>query len=348
MKYFYLFLIILPVGLHAQIVVGSGAMPLANDTLRYSLANTADSVDYTTTGAGITWDFSDLSFQGQGLLEYKYAAAVNIAYAFLFGPTAYGEKIADTLDLIAVQLVDMYSFYENTSGAFRALGLGFEYSGLPIPLEYSDKDEVYTLPLNYGDYDSTTFYGRVALSTSFTYAIEGARVNRVDGWGTIITPFATRSVLRVKSTVYRTDSILISGIPFPIAIPSTEISYKWLSATDRMPLLEITGRTGFGGGFNVTRVRYRDMYRTGVGMHEEQVSSLGIFPNPTGNIINIGNKLQSLARLQVFNSQGQEVMLLEWQPGQPISLSSLPAGMYQVVLMEYASGKRYSGTCIKQ
>ena len=76
----------------AQITIANSNMPSANDTIRYSNVSPTAAVNYDTTGAGITWDFSNLTPLNQGLFEYKSAAAVNFTYGLFFGFGSYGLK----------------------------------------------------------------------------------------------------------------------------------------------------------------------------------------------------------------------------------------------------------------
>src|SRR5438067_13847963 len=82
----------------AQITITSADMPILGDTLRYSFATAAGSnLNLSNTGANIAWDYSSLTPVGQGLDQYKSAAQVNIAYAALISPQAYGYKVADSI-----------------------------------------------------------------------------------------------------------------------------------------------------------------------------------------------------------------------------------------------------------
>jgi len=84
----------------------------------------------------------------------------------------------------------------------------------------------------------------------------------VDGWGTISTPYAQNvPCIRVRSIIEGRDSINIPTLSLNLGFPNTRIEYKWLSKTERIPLLEISGAE-VGGNFVPAQVRYRDSYRS--------------------------------------------------------------------------------------
>ena len=57
-----------------------------------------------------------------------------------------------------------------------------------IPVQYSDIDEVYPLPMNYGDELESTHAFAAELPNVLTYSSAGNRSVSVDGWGSIQLP----------------------------------------------------------------------------------------------------------------------------------------------------------------
>lgn len=250
--------LLLAAGLHAQITITNTDMPVSGDTLRYSTVSLQTQINYDTTGAGITWDFSNVTAANQGLYEYKTAAQVNPAYLAFFGPGSYGQKILDSLAAGPITVYDMYDFYQNSTSAFKAVGRGLEYLSLPIPAQYSDPDEIYTFPLQYNDYDSTTYQVGFTLSTQYQIFMIGTRINRVEGWGTVITPYGSFSCLKIKSEVREKDSVVVNGNPLP-AITRKTVEYKWLTNGIHCPVFEVHGTMPLNN-FIVSSIRYRDNY----------------------------------------------------------------------------------------
>jgi len=244
----------------AQITITSADMPSAGDTIRYSTTgvDSATEAVYVQTGNNITWDFSHLIATGQGLNEYKSATSTPYGFFFL-GGNKYGLEVIDTIILGTFTITDVYDFYNNTSTKFEAEGRGLKTSGFPFPSFYSDKDEIYQFPLDHNDYDSSTFDFTTSLLTFATYTTKGYRINDVDGWGTIITPYDTLQALRITTDVVAIDSVNAIGIGF--SFPNNQRQIKWLAKNEKYPVMEVTGGFDLQGNFQPTEVRYRDTYR---------------------------------------------------------------------------------------
>lgn len=254
---------------YAQIQITQANMPSINDTFRYSVS-VGSNLDFKQTGANYHWDYSALSLNTQDV--YKFQALTSTPYATLaftgMPLGAIGYKIADSLGAGQFAFKNLYNFFEKKSSGWRAVGTGYTLSVLPIPAGgvYSDADEVYTFPLNYNDKDSTTFAVTTVLGNQFvqlgTLKQKGYRLNFVEGWGTITTPYGTNiNCLKIKSIIFEIDSLKISTPAFNVGFPTTRVEYKWLSTTEKIPILEVLG-TEVGGTFTPTQIRYRDNYRT--------------------------------------------------------------------------------------
>jgi PKD repeat protein len=257
-KYLFILAVVGFSKLNAQITITTTQMPKAKDTLRYSTVSpTGLSLGLNVKGASQSWDYSSLVSNGQDI--YKYVAANSTPYAFYF-LNQIGQKTADSIGAGPLVFKNLYSFYTNNSTVFKAEGLGYSYSGIPLAANYSDDDEIYQFPLNYGDSDRSTFKFKFAVPgvNLFTYLQAGTRTNVVDGWGSIKTPYQTySSVLRVKTIVDEIDSLITTVAKIPI--PRKQVIYKWLALTERVPVLEITG-TETLGVFTATQIRFRDKY----------------------------------------------------------------------------------------
>lgn len=319
--------LIASVTLQAQITITSNEMPDAGDTLRFSNANPT-SVDVVPTGANFNWDFSNLVHTSQGLDEY--VNSITTPYAFFFFGT-YGLKIADTIGIGTFSLTNVHTFFDKTSTKYTAEGAGLSYNGLPIPANYSDPDEIYTLPLDFNDYDSTTYKVSFTLTTLLNLVQQGTRVNEVDGWGSIITPYGTFDCLRVKSTLYERDSISISGIG--TSFPVIRQEYRWLTTTEHFPILEVTG-TLAAGNFVAGQVRYRDNFRndtvsTGLVTLDNE-TRLDLYPNPSSEsaTLSIGRDWQQ-GRAVLYDLNGQAVGTWEsLEEHTQLSFEALPRGVY--------------------
>jgi hypothetical protein len=245
--------------LTAQITITSASMPAANDTIRYSTASPSGiGTSWKTKGGNQTWDFSTLTSTGQALNEYKSANKTPYAFYF-FGQI--GQKTADSLGGGPFLFKNIYSFYSKSTTVFKAEGLGYTISGIPLASMYSDEDEIYQFPLQYNDSDVSKFRFVFSIpgQTLFTFIQAGKRTNVVDAWGSIKTPYKTyNDAIRVFTIVDEVDTLATQFSKTPI--PRKTVSYKWLATSEKIPVLEIIGTLSANGTFTPTVINYRDKY----------------------------------------------------------------------------------------
>ncbi len=325
------------------ISITSGSMPGANDTLRYSNVR-PNSVDVSLTGANYTWNYDTLKALSQGLYEYKSALATPYAFYF-FGTNKYGLKVADTIGAGTFTFTEVYNFYKKTTADFQAEGVGFRYSGLPLAAYYSDPDEIYTFPLNYTDYDSTTFAFSVQLGTGISYSQKGYRINYVDGWGKIKTPYDSANCLRLVSTTIAKDSINYNGIGF--SFPNHQRSYKWMVSTQKIPFLEVSGPYN-NGIFAATQAHYRDTYKNMTGIADLNGATeqdFCFFPNPASSSLYIKTSTSNAVNIDIIDISGNLVFSKNYlhQDMITINTQAIANGMY---FLRMTDVKR--GTCLKQ
>lgn len=327
------FLVLGAVAAHAQpITITVLDMPVTNDTLRYSYVDPiADTIDLSVTGANTTWNFNDLVPVAQGLDVYKTALSVHPLYGSI-SPGAYGYKIADSLPGPAtpVAITEIYNFFskKNNPSRFVAEAFAAKVAGTPIPINYSDEDEWYLFPLDYNDYDSTTF----RLSYSFmglgSFSQEGTRKTTVDGWGTITTPYTTtpQNCLRVRSVIEEVDTIRFQGNTTPIERNTVE--YKWLTNGEHYPLLWVT-TTITAGQETVSAIRFRDNYRIALGITSPSpsVQELSAYPNPATHTTTLGIPADwKHYSVEVFDAAGKLITTTTNQP--QLNTSAFSKGHY--------------------
>jgi hypothetical protein len=338
----------LSITVKSQISITQANMPNVGDTGRYSNATLSSVGDFTTTGANHTWDFSTMDSTGQDIRFFQPSSAT--PYSFYFFPPKYGEKTLDSVPIPAIPLGGMtltikniYSFYKkNGTTSFNAEGLGLTMSGIPIgtTAQANNDDELYFFPLNYGNRDSSTFnFSTPSFSAiPFTYKKHGYRITEVDGWGSITTPYGTEQCLRVVTTQYSIDTIKISALPAPFnkfGFPNYVRSYQWLTLTEKIPYLEVSGNL-IGGNFTPNQARYRDILRPFVGIKEETLSlAISVFPNPSlGQLTVITPKNKAAISAEIVDLQGKTVYSEELSHNSEIAnqhqlnVSSLAKGMY--------------------
>lgn len=342
MRVFFIFLLAVSfqtVKPQSPITLTSSNFPSNNDTLRYSVAQLTTAINYTQTGTNFNWNYSSLVPVRQGVRSYKLGLLTPYAFFFL-SPNEYGEKIADTLGAGPLTITNYYSFYKkqtSPTNAYVVDGAGMTFSSIPVPSYYSDKDELYVFPLSYPKYDSTSFKYSTSASTliPIQYSKTGHRATTVDGWGTVTTPYGTAPCLRLVTTQYSMDSIKNTIVPIPFGFPNNQRSYQWLTASSKIPFLEVNG-TLVGGNFTVTEIRYRDIVRSLASVSELQnESGFSMYPNPVSNKLIVtmnGNDVVA----KIYDITGNLVMSVEKLTGngekQEINVEKLTPGLYHLEL----------------
>jgi hypothetical protein len=316
----------------APITLGNTNMPGNGDTLRYTEVQVTSAGNYTATGTNYNWDFSAVVPLNEGVRSFKSAAST--PYFFLFmGASEFGEKIDDTLGAGPLVITNYYNFYRKTitpSNAFVADGVGLTFSSVPVPSYYTDKDELYIFPLTYPQYDSSTFRFSTPNSTliPIRYSKAGYRVTKVDGWGTVTTPYGTENCLRLVTTQYSRDTIRNNIIPFPIGFPNYVRSYQWLTLNSKIPYFEVSGNLT-GNNFTPSQARYRGSVHGKIddtGINEWQgAPSLAIYPNPATDLVFISSA--PVKSVTIYDLTGRLVTQLLPETG-VIDVSSLEPGTY--------------------
>jgi hypothetical protein len=251
----------------AQITINHTDMPILNDTLRYSITIPAIDPGFTITGENFSWDFSGLDFQIQEREDYKALTSINPWVLILggFSNDGLGLKSATNLPLdeFDVGVNEFYSVYHNSAERFIIEGFFINTSPIPLPLKYSQPDVVYSFPLNFGNSDSISFSGFRALGDTLSLTREGYRKNEVDGWGMIKTPLGEFDALRVKTTLYESDSLFWTSLEEPIVVRRTNIFYIWLAKEQKIPVMEARYLVLDDDPENLVllAVRYKDIYR---------------------------------------------------------------------------------------
>ncbi len=222
---------------------------------------------------------------------------------------------------------------------------------------YSPQDVIYKFPLDYGDIDScdSQFGPPSIIPLPFYYGQKIHRINEVDGWGILTTPYGTFPSLRVKTTLSIRDTLAdSSGLGFAIPRP-LQYEFKWLKAGGKIPYLQVDAIDA-GGTPVVTQISYRDSMRGGVigiGISESQMSGMqfSVYPNPSENYFFIEYQLDASAdiSLELFALDGRKISSLLQQKQnagkhmQVIRSADYPlaSGVYFVRMK---AGER-SGTC---
>lgn len=330
---------------HAQITITADDMPVHGDTLRYSTASPTGAASWAAdSGANRTWNY-ELIATGQGMEDYKYPGEVNpLLLGFpplLPGISArysYGTVIADSipgLGLISsgITIKDLRTYFSKftSPSCFVAEAFSATITGFALGTDYILPDMWYHFPLSYGSMSSNDFHLKFGAATAGSIEQKGTRTTRVDGWGTITTPFYTTPTpcIRVRSEIVEIDSVTFSGTTF--GLPRTTVEYRWLVNGDHMPAL-FASAISVGGAELPTTVRYRDHYRpefaTGVANLKNQNTSIAAYPTPAANglvTLQMPDSWKNYV-VEVYDMGGK--LLQTYTNRKDLNLSALPAGNY--------------------
>ncbi|MGL4598306.1 MAG: T9SS type A sorting domain-containing protein [Bacteroidia bacterium] len=328
------------IGLDAQITINQNDMPDVGDTIRLSYAASTNNVDHTLTGANYLWDFSALVPNAQERIEFTAPTALPFNFLADLGTL---NPSPDSIPFIGDVPTNFIDYFKNGSSGYRQIGSSFDYAPIgsfSIPVIFSSSDYVYRFPTQYGNVDSSNSAYGIPLPSIGYIGQNRKRVNEVDGWGTLITPYGTFQTLRIKSIVDATDTIsLDSTTGFTIPRPR-EIQYKWLANGMDIPVLEVDVQILFNAEV-ISSIAYQDsirdsVFQVGVSEQVKNISSVGIFPNPATNqatlSYDLANPFPVIVRvLDVTGKSIQTNDLGQKNIGKhqfTFDLSILPAGIY--------------------
>ena len=319
--------------------IQSNDIPAAGDTFRMSIANNPQVLNLQKTGADQTWDYTSLVSNGAQYVDTYYAMSeVPTTYQLLtflkganLGYLNLSANPGNQLDSLtgSLPVENLFAFYRKNSQSYSqvAYGVTLTFAGIPAP--FDQNDVIYDFPLAYGNQDSSNASFTFPPSNlpspdslDFYFERSQKRVNEVDGYGTLKTPYGSFQTVRVKSKVFYDDSIYFQGQGQDIP-PYQVTEYKWLGKNQGAPLLR--ARTiGGGEGLPVSFVTYQDSVRnvaTNPDTGEDSTSrvellegakssSPSIFPNPTKGKVHVklpAKWADQSIRMQIIDINGQAV-----------------------------------------
>ena len=277
-------------------VITVADMPVPTDTLRQSTAAVAlpaSAPPLSRIGPNQTWNYAGLMATAQNVARFSGIPNQPL-YTLTFGSAVSGPNKAtvaasQTLPLppgITLPFSEPYQFFRASATEFRSVGYGATVGGTAIPVLYAstnEQDVMYRLPLSYASQpDSSRSFFSINVPGTGYLSQRRKRVNKVDAWGTLTTPFGTFATIRVVTRLQDHDSVSVGGTSQGLDLPLTR-EYKWLAVGQHVPLLTITTNQ-LANQEVVTRVEYRDVYRRIAGplgtAGPLPEAALAVFPNP--------------------------------------------------------------------
>ena len=310
--------------LNAQIVITDADLGNVNDTIRYSVKQTLPNFDQTLTGANYNWDYSFLVPDSQRV--DKLVPPASTGYPFVAFLSTYG-LVNPHPDQIPFALLgsaptNAYNFYKKSTAQLTIAVMGVTSAGTALPIPLNPADVVYKLPLNYGNIDSSTSGYAYPLTGFGYFRKQQKRVNTVDGWGMLTTPYGTFNTIRVKSVITVNDSLYLDTLGFGFNIPATtSYEFKWLAQGEKFPVLEIDAAGAvIGTGLTVNQVLFKDSLWSNM--------SFVLYPSNTCPDAKQGS-------VEVDVTGGRYPHTFSWSNGSKSSIiKNLDAGSYNVTITD--------------
>ncbi len=321
----------------AQITVNSSDLPQGGTTYTLQESTPDPLQDYSTTGAGVVWDFTDLESTAEVLISIGNIDDAPMLAQLVFNePFMSADYVSDIyspgelpeisemeLDL-PIEAGGFYNYYQTSGSSYNITGLSIGAQGIDFPVPFDDIDEIHPLPLNYGDDINSTYDFTIEIPTMFSYHASGTRTGSVDGWGTLNLPNGdSHEVIRLATTIESSDVITPDGME-EMSFDYELTVYQWLG-DGGLPYLEV--EAAFGVPF---RVRYQGTPDSNTESVEEVLQHrVNIFPNPTsiGSNINLQG-FDSNSTWEVRNAAGQ---ICQTGCGPILNTDNLMSGAYILI-----------------
>lgn len=294
----------------AQPTITKNDMPAVGDTIWLKTSSLALGVNYQQTGNNFTWDFSTLT--GTPAADtFISLTNTSITLQLVFGlgtnPANIAQNSADLSFIPGIPLSNFTNFFRSSNTAFQLNGFGLGIYGIGLPIKFTGADVWYKFPLTVSSLkDSSVSNYSQSLLTLGYLKIYRKRVNQVDGWGTLITPYGSFQTLRVKSVVHEEDSVYLDTLSMGIPIIRDYTEYKWLGNGHGAPLMQVTSES------LLTTFRWIDN-KVNIGISSiDQSGAFSISPNPTTGPLQISFNTVNPTPLtiKIFNVTGQTIGVL--------------------------------------
>jgi hypothetical protein len=329
--------------LNAQISLSVGDFANAGDTVRLSQMQTSN-LDFVSTGANYTWDFSSLTASTQSLKDYTPIGFGSFLILATYGPFA-GSYAATYFNLttelpidqlsafLPIQISDLSQYTKRSNSAITSIGYSINVQGQGVPFKSDTIETRYSLPLNFGDVHDSRGYTFVDLNPAadIKYIQHRQRHTEVDGWGTITTPLGTFPALRVRHDINEIDSIYQTffGSGSWIGTPPIErTEYEWWTNSKEEYLVKVVV-SNFNGNQNVSSIEFQEQYLgLDAGINELSLNA-SVYPNPTEDLCFFETQL-AVENVAFYNQMGELALSASFNGVQSayIDIQDLKPGVY--------------------
>ncbi|MDT8413672.1 MAG: T9SS type A sorting domain-containing protein [Vicingaceae bacterium] len=309
--------------------------PSVGDNQLYYIADSNSVID-NTTGANVTFDYSNLEGFGMTQTSY-YVNPTTTTYTSNFPNATYADTtLGSPINKRYGQLVNTDSLVNN------GMVLNINTFGVTV-IEFFDPEKTITYPFTFGNSFNDVYSGQfTAVATNTTTNGSGTVSVNADAWGTLLLPNSVSipNVLRVVQFDSLVTDTIILPFPLPAILPLTikgNIINYYEPSVSKYPLLSIID-ADIAGNSSRTVISQYPMPLVGVNELENKFN-LTVYPNPIANEnATLKFELKSAEKVEItlLNQLGQElknVFTGNMQPGMntlTIETANLAKGIYFV------------------
>lgn len=335
----------------------------ADDTARVS--ETMDmNIDITTTGQNAVWDFSELVANSQRLEKAYPISDGGVILNLQFGPSAPapypsdyyrpfdGIPFEDFGNFLPVNIENVNRIVKKEDDSLFYTGLSITADGQQFGFRSDTIETGYHFPLEYGDSYTSRGYTYADFDPLFTgtFIQYRQRYTTVDGHGTLVTPYANFTALRVHHRIEEQDSLYaeLQGFGNWIPIERTTHEYEWWVNDEKRPVCKVETEE-VNGSENVTAITYRDKYLgLDASLDSENLLESSIYPNPARETFTVSSN-SAIETIRIYGLDGREHRQVTIENGakkHTLNAARLPAGAYNVQL-ETSNGTTFLKLLVK-
>ena len=273
--------------------------------------NDCDATEPGASGANQTWDFSEALGSPYGNVQIIAPSDAPMGSDF---PQA---SFCANLDN------DVYSFLRVDATGLFIVGMGIEGE---TSVEFANERMEMTFPFTWQNTFSDVYVYTIS-DEGFTVSTEGTVETTADGYGTVITPAGTYTVLRlhINETVVTTMSM---GEGMEISFTDNIETYSWMKPGVPVPVMSITTTTSDDGEGPVTEASF--LGDLTIGIEDQEIADVQIYPNPAVDQLRIKTENGTLLSARIVDVKGATVAQMRGTSASEssIDVSQLQSGVY--------------------
>ncbi len=328
-------LLILAISANSQnITIDDNDMPTPNIYTVSKKANITFNPD--ETGADYIWNFSFLDYDTQINDTFFSVSSAPFVYQYFYNnpldpeykATVVKNTGAVTNAIQIIEIADNYDYFKNNSSLYVKVGAGSTINGIPMVMNYDNVENITTnFPITMGATNSSVSSSGNDIPSIGYYGQTVDRINTVDGFGELATPFGTFQTVRIKSILKVRDTIYYDAYSFGTAFDRPEtVQFNWYADNQSIPLLTVTNSVG-----NNYSAIYKDSIRTTEVITVNSKNMFTVFPTITSNIVNVEFNSDNRGKygIRIFNESGYELFFIE--KSKEIGINTTAISMNEIV-----------------